>query len=388
MGFIGWFTNMVALKMTFYPLKFWGIPPYLGWQGIIPRKSYKMASKATDMLTQKLIRVEEIFDRVEPERFAEEMREPLEGITTQVVNDVGESSNPQMWQMLPDPMRQNVYDHVRNEIKPMVVKVVQDIKANILDVFDIKKLVIQNLTGDNVRTLNEMFLRCGEKEFKFIELAGLYFGFLFGLVQLSVWFFYNEAWTLPVIGVIVGYITNWLAIQMIFRPHYEKRFLFIKYQGLFLKRQKEVSKEYSDIVANKILNSKNIIESILFGKTADSIFGLIQKNIVGALNKLEGLARPVMTILVGSQEYEAIRVYIVERLTEAVPVSVRTVEGYMDEAMNLEEMIDSRLRELPPEDFEYILRTAFQEDEIILILVGAVLGFIIGLVQAIVVTYL
>ena len=81
-GFIGWFTNMVALKMTFYPIKFWGIPPFLGWQGIIPRKSYKMAGKAVDMLTSKLVKVEEIFDRVEPKQMASEMSPAVRDLNT------------------------------------------------------------------------------------------------------------------------------------------------------------------------------------------------------------------------------------------------------------------------------------------------------------------
>mgnify|MGYP000020283350 CR=1 FL=1 len=40
--------------------------------------------------------------------------------------------------------------------------------------------------------LNEVFLRCGQKELKFIERSGAYFGFLFGLVQAVVWFFVPE----------------------------------------------------------------------------------------------------------------------------------------------------------------------------------------------------
>ena len=45
---VGWATNWVALKMTFYPLEFRGIPPWLGWQGIIPSKAGKMAGIFVD----------------------------------------------------------------------------------------------------------------------------------------------------------------------------------------------------------------------------------------------------------------------------------------------------------------------------------------------------
>ena len=36
-GFIGWFTNWLAVKATLYPIEFVGIPPLLGWQGVIPK---------------------------------------------------------------------------------------------------------------------------------------------------------------------------------------------------------------------------------------------------------------------------------------------------------------------------------------------------------------
>jgi uncharacterized membrane protein YheB (UPF0754 family) len=67
---IGWGTNVLAIKMTFYPLEFigfqfgvkpigWsGFPP-IGWQGIVPSKAGVMAGKATDMITTKLIDIEE-----------------------------------------------------------------------------------------------------------------------------------------------------------------------------------------------------------------------------------------------------------------------------------------------------------------------------------------
>ena len=48
-GIVGWATNVLALRMTFYPLEFKGIPPYLGWQGIIPSKAGIMAGKAVNL---------------------------------------------------------------------------------------------------------------------------------------------------------------------------------------------------------------------------------------------------------------------------------------------------------------------------------------------------
>ncbi|GMH61247.1 hypothetical protein TrRE_jg8444, partial [Triparma retinervis] len=74
-GLVGYGTNWLALKMTFYPLEFVGLElvrfrdqplGLFGWQGIIPTKAAKMAGDATDLMTTKLINVKQVFSRLEP----------------------------------------------------------------------------------------------------------------------------------------------------------------------------------------------------------------------------------------------------------------------------------------------------------------------------------
>jgi uncharacterized membrane protein YheB (UPF0754 family) len=381
-AFVGWLTNWIAIKMTFYPLKFWGIPPFLGWQGIIPRKAHKMASKSVELMTTKLIRVEEIFDKVKPERMAKELAGPMKMVTADLVDEVGRSANQTVWDLTPGGVRQEIAKQVNKESGPLLESAIKEIKRNIMGVFDLKSLVIKNLTGKNVVLLNEMFMRCGKKEFTFIALSGIYFGFPFGVIQMLQWYFYQAPWTVPIVGIIVGYYTNWLALKMIFRPLREKKILgLVKYQGLFLKRQKEVSKEYADIVANKILSPHQVLENFIYGRAAEAFFSVIQTNVIKALAKFEGLAQPILSFAVGSEKYEQLKGLIVRRMNEAVPKYAATVEGYLGEAMDLEKTLYERLSALPPEDFEELLRTAFQEDEWILILVGSALGFGVGLMQ-------
>ncbi len=54
------------------------------------------------------------------------------------------------------------------------------------------------------------------------------------------------------------------------------------------------------------------------------------------------------------------------------------LEAYLGEAMELEKTMGERMANLPPDEFESILRSAFQEDEMLLILVGAALGAVVG----------
>jgi hypothetical protein len=56
--------------------------------------------------------------------------------------------------------------------------------------------------------------------------------------------------------------------------------------------------------------------------------------------------------------------------------------------MDLENTLATKMQELTPEEFEALLRPAFQQDEWILIAVGACLGFMVGEMQVFVMEHL
>jgi len=54
--------------------------------------------------------------------------------------------------------------------------------------------------------------------------------------------------------------------------------------------------------------------------------------------------------------------------------------------MQLEGTLRSRLEQLPATEFERLLHAVFEQDEFKLILVGAILGFLVGFLQAMIQT--
>jgi len=55
-------------------------------------------------------------------------------------------------------------------------------------------------------------------ELKFLTNSGLWFGAMLGVIQMVVWMFYDNPWTLTIGGMIVGLLTNWIALKCIFEP--------------------------------------------------------------------------------------------------------------------------------------------------------------------------
>jgi hypothetical protein len=72
-----------------------------------------------------------------------------------------------------------------------------------------------------------------------------------------------------------------------------------------------------------------------------------------------------------------------QRVLELVPDTIRHVEGYATEALDVRRTIVDQMQRLTPVQYEGILRPAFRQDEWKLIAVGAIIGFLVGELQVV-----
>ncbi|WOA31867.1 DUF445 domain-containing protein [Alloalcanivorax xenomutans] len=378
---IGYVTKLVAIRMMFQPLEFVGKPPLLGWQGIVPRRAATMASIACDLMMERLLKPEDVFDRLDPQRVAAEIRDPLIDVVEDITREVAAEYQPGLWETLPEGIKRRVIQRIQKEAPHMVEQIMEDIKSNIHRVFDLKHMVVNALVRDK-ELLNRVFLEAGHVEFKFIARSGIYFGFAIGCVQAVVWAFTHNVWVIPLFGLFTGWFTDWLALKMIFNPKQPVRYFGVfEWQGLFLRRRKQVAARYGELVAQEIVTPQAIIEEILKGPLSDRLFALVQRQVQRTLDEQAGLAKPLVVFAVGTSRYQQMKKVVAEKVMAALPEALGHVEAYAQEAMDLKNLLVTKMQELTEEEFEGLLRPAFQQDEWILIAVGALLGFLVGEVQ-------
>ena len=73
------------------------------------------------------------------------------------------------------------------------------------------------MTQDS-RTLVRLFERCGERDLRFVVRSGLVLGGMLGVLQMLLWRVWSPWWSLALTGGLVGYVTDLLAIRMLFEP--------------------------------------------------------------------------------------------------------------------------------------------------------------------------
>lgn len=379
---IGYGTKLVAIRMMFEPIEFFGFRPYLGWQGIIPRRAEIMAGIACDTMTANLLSPAEVVGRLDPVRVAEAMEQPMLAALEDITREVAAQYQPGLWEAMPESIRRRIVQRVQAESPQMVADLMSDVRANIDKVFDLKSMIITTLTRDK-RLLNRIFQESGEAEFKFIARSGILFGFVIGCVQAVVWALTHSPWVMPLFGLFTGWFTDWLALKMIFRPRKPTRYFFglFEWQGLFLKHRRQVAAKYGELIAAEIITPSNIITAVLSGPLSERLFEMVQRHVQRTVDDQAGIARPLVVMAIGSRRYQEMKRTIADRLVERLPEALRHVESYAERAMDIRNTLVNKMQQLDEEQFEGLLRPAFEQDEWILIAVGAALGFLVGELQ-------
>jgi uncharacterized membrane protein YheB (UPF0754 family) len=376
---IGYVTKRVAIEMMYRPVDFVGVG-FVGWQGVIPRNAHRMASVAMELLTTNLIKPKEIFARLDPAKVAEELREPLLRAVEDVTRDLMAEYQPQLWEMLPAPAQRRLIAQVQSDAPKVVEKLMREIASNIEEVLDVRDMAVRNLVRDKA-LLNRLIRDVAQPEMRFIARSGVYFGFVIGLVQLVAWALTHSPWIMPIFGGLTGWLTDWLALKMIFFPREPRKFLFFTWQGMFQRRRMEVAHDYGDLIAREVLTVQNVLEAVLTGPKSDRLFSLIQREVQRTIDAQVSIVKPFVVMAVGSRRYQEMKAAAARRAIELLPDTVKHVENYASGALDVRNTIITQMQQLTPIQYEGLLRPAFRQDEWKLIAVGAVIGFLVGELQ-------
>jgi uncharacterized membrane protein YheB (UPF0754 family) len=402
-GAIGYLTNWTGVLMLFYPVHFKGfrIAPLrhvvrllpgrirqipglmvggIGWQGIVPSRAAKMGSLAVDVGIAKLGTPSEFWNQLEPEKMAQQIVEVTREDMRTTVDRIMGREHPRLWSDLPPQVREMVYSRVLEQLPSIVRELTDEIGSNLDQLLDIKLMVIKRFE-QQPELANRVFLDMGRRELKFIQNFGFYFGFVLGIPVAFLTHFVTYWWLLPILGIIIGWITNWVALWMIYEPREPTRVGPLRLQGLFIRRQPEVSDVYARIVADDILNMENFGHELLEGPRSDRTRALIERAMEPAVDRAAGRVRMPLRVAVGTKEYDRISRSFAKEPVEQLMTPLSDPGFSRQQSDTMRKLIASRMRELPPQDFGEMLRTATRQDEWLLLLHGAVLGLAGGLVH-------
>jgi hypothetical protein len=215
----------------------------------------------------------------------------------------------------------------------------------------------------------------GRRELRLMVTFGFVFGFLLGIPVAFVDHWFGQWWLLPLMGIVVGWVTNKLGMWLIFEPLEPRRVLGVTAHGLFLRRQDEAAEVYARSIADDVITLERIGDFLMNGPRGDRTRAMLARALRPAIDDAAGPLLPVVRVAVGSREFDRIREGIAVAAVGRTDVAFRDPEFGRQQGDRLRVLFAERTKELAPADFVEMMRSAFREDEWMLYAHGAVMGF-------------
>ena len=183
------------------------------------------------------------------------------------------------------------------------------------------------------------------------------------------------------IGAMIGWITNYVAIKMLFRPYKEINFGLFKIQGLIPKRKHEIAVSIADTVQKELISLKDVTSS-LDGEELEIRMGNMIDKILDA--KLEGeLVKkfPMLAMFMSEDMLRKIKNMIKTSILENKDTIIEMFSNYLEEKVDFREIIIKNVDGFSLEKLEDITYSLARKELKHIEVVGAVLGGIIGFFQ-------
>ena len=183
------------------------------------------------------------------------------------------------------------------------------------------------------------------------------------------------------ISATIGWITNWVAIKMLFRPHKEINFGLFKIQGLIPKRRAEIGSGIANIIQNELISVKDVISNIdreEFSKRLDSsIDKVLEKNLKAKVKEKFPVLQMFFTDRMAKDVSNTIKDIIMENQEKIFEI----FSNYAEENTNFEVIISDKISNFSLDKLEEIITLLAKKELKHIEVIGAILGGLIGVAQ-------
>ena len=191
---------------------------------------------------------------------------------------------------------------------------------------------------------------------------------------------------LPILAALIGWITNYLAIKMLFHPHLPKKILGLTFQGVFPKRQAQIAEKLGDLVANELFSMKDVAQKIEDLSTQPEALEEVGKRIEQTIRGKLISAFPMLSMFLSDEMIEKVTSLFKGELEDFLRVSAQGLAVKMQESVDIQALMREKVQAFSSNKIEELLLGFMEEEFRFIEKIGAVLGFLIGCIQVFLVT--
>ncbi len=185
----------------------------------------------------------------------------------------------------------------------------------------------------------------------------------------------------PVIGAIIGWVTNYVAIKLLFRPHTPIEVFGYTIQGIIPKRRKEIARSLAKAIEKELLSSSDLASTLKDIDWQTEVEKTVEEAVEHRFGSERLKAVPVVGLISENIKYH-VKYLLTKEVLRQVELKKGSLAKKLTENIDVKEMVVSKIDKLDLMSFEKLLTEFIARELKHLEWLGGVMGFLIGLSQA------
>jgi uncharacterized membrane protein YheB (UPF0754 family) len=172
-----------------------------------------------------------------------------------------------------------------------------------------------------------------------------------------------------------------MALKMLFHPRTPKKFLWMTFHGVFPKRQQQIAESLGRIVGQELLSFGDIEKTITNPANVQKILPLAEEHIDHFLRTKLKESMPVVSMFIGDKTITQLKTVFMKELEDLFPVIMKNYVGNLKNDLDLEKIVVEKIANFSSDKLEQMLNQILTKEFRFVEVIGAALGFFIGLLQ-------
>ena len=186
----------------------------------------------------------------------------------------------------------------------------------------------------------------------------------------------------PILGSLIGYATNVIAVKMLFHPRNPRRILGMKFHGLIPRRREEIAKRFAEVVSKELVTAAEIEKSVDFSKIQKTLVLSIESEISKFIKEKVSSLPSLFSAFISDDFVEKTKKSVINEIAKKVPQFLEDVKGDISKNFDIHKIVEEKVQSFSIDKLEDVVLTVSNREFKNIERLGGVLGFIIGLAQS------
>lgn len=184
------------------------------------------------------------------------------------------------------------------------------------------------------------------------------------------------------ISTFIGYITNVVAVRMLFWPRQPINLGFYTVQGVLPKRQAQIAASLGELVEKELLSLDDVLDKINTPDIQQKLIDKVSAMVKGRLTELLPKIIPGRLIQIIVDTLDKI---LIQESAQIIEQLFKSGSEYLTSEIHISKIVEDKVNAYDLQQLEDIIKGISAPELTFIEVLGGVMGFIIGLVQVLII---